>query len=169
MKNKIVKSVLLGCIMTLVIACNEKKEEPVAAVLAIDKEQIKTEIQGMEDAFAAAFNARNADSSAAYYSDDATSFSQNKAPLVGKKAITDYLKTDVASFPQGNKISFTTNEVHISNDANQVVEIGSYVVVDSTGTKKNSGNFISLFEKRNGKYVCVRDMGASEMPAKEKK
>lgn len=168
MKNKIVKGVLLGCIMTFVIACNEKKEEPVAAPV-VDKEQIKTEIQGMEDAFAAAFNARNADSTAAYYSDDATSFSQNKAPLVGKKAITDYLKEDVASFPKGYKISFTTNEVHVSNDANQVVEIGAYNVVDSTGTKVNSGNFISLFEKRDGKYICVRDMGASEMPAKEKK
>ena len=168
MKNKIVKGVLLGCIMTFVIACNEKKEEPVATPV-VDKAQIKTEIQGIEDAFAAAFNARNADSIATYYSDDATSFSQNKAPLVGKKAITNYLKEDVKTFPKGYKISFTTNEVHVSNDANQVVEIGAYNVVDSTGTKVNSGNFISLFEKRNGKYICVRDMGASEMPAKEKK
>jgi len=24
---------------------------------------------------------------------------------------------------------------------------------------------MSLFEKRNGKYVCVRDMSASDMPA----
>jgi hypothetical protein len=34
-----------------------------------------------------------------------------------------------------------------------VVEIGA--VVDSTNTKMMSGNFMSLFEKRDGKYICT--------------
>ena len=50
----------------------------------------------------------------------------------------------------------------------QVIEIGSYVVVDSTSTEKQSGNYMSLFEKRNGKYVCIRDMSSSIMPAEKK-
>ena len=51
MKNKIVKGVLLGGIITLMFACNTKKEEPAAVV--VDKEQIKKEIQAKEDEFAA--------------------------------------------------------------------------------------------------------------------
>jgi hypothetical protein len=31
-----------------------------------------------------------------------------------------------------------------------------------------SGNFISLFEKRDGKYICIRDMANSDMPKPEK-
>jgi hypothetical protein len=27
-----------------------------------------------------------------------------------------------------------------------------------------SGNFMSLFEKRDGKYICIRDMGSSDLP-----
>ena len=67
-------------------------------------------------------------------------------------------------FSESNKISFTTNEVFVSNDGNMVVEIGYYKVVDSTNTAINTGNYMGLFEKRNGKYVCVRDMSASDMP-----
>ena len=66
---------------------------------------------------------------------------------------------------KNNKISFTTNEVFVSNDGNLVVEIGYYKVVDSTAnTAINTGNYMVLFEKRNGNYFSVRDMSASDMP-----
>ena len=84
--------------------------------------------------------------------------------MVGKAAIVEYLMAAINESTQFNKISFTTNEVFVSNDGNQVVEIGYYKVVDSTNTAVNTGNYMVLFEKRNGKYVCVRDMSASDMP-----
>jgi hypothetical protein len=31
-----------------------------------------------------------------------------------------------------------------------------------------TGNFMSLFEKRDGKYICIRDMGSSDMPYPKK-
>lgn len=166
MKNKIVKGALLASIAFLAIACNQKKEETTTAV-AIDTAQIKTEIQAIEDAFSAAYSSGNSDA-VTYYADDATSFINGKMPLVGKDAIHQFIKEDVATFPKGSKIAFTTNEVHVSSDGNQVVEIGAYKVVDSTDTKTNSGNFISLFEKRDGKYICVRDIANSDMPKPEK-
>ena len=168
MKNKIVKGLLFAIIITVLVACNQKKVEVNPESTTVDKDQIKTEIQAMEDAFASAYNTKNFDA-IAYYADDATSFSQNKPALVGKKAIDDYLKADIESFPKGHKMSYTVTEVHVSNDGNQVVEIGAYKVVDSTNTPKNTGNYISVFEKRDGKYVCIRDMGASNMPKEEKK
>lgn len=154
-----VKEISLGCIISLLFACNAKKEEPEAVV--IDKEQIKNEIQAKEDSFAAVYNSgelRNI----GYYADDAISFFQNRAPLVGKEAIITFLKNDISSY--ADRISFTTKEVFVSNDGNQVVEIGSFKVVDSVNTPINTGNYMSLFEKRNGKYVAVRDMSASDMP-----
>ena len=76
MQHKIVKRVLLACIITSMIACNEKKEEP-AAVVVVDKEQIKKEIQAKEDEFAAAYNSGIA-KNIGYYADDATTFFQNR-------------------------------------------------------------------------------------------
>jgi ketosteroid isomerase-like protein len=147
--------------MSLLFACNTKKAEPGAAV--IDKEQIKKEIQAKENKFAETYNSGIA-KSIGYYADDAISFSQNRAPLVGKAAIVEYLFEDLKPADKSNKISFTTNEVFISNDGNQVVEIGYYKVVDSANTPVNTGNYMVLFEKRNGKYVCVREMSASDKP-----
>jgi ketosteroid isomerase-like protein len=160
MKTKIALAALL-CLMSLLSACNTKKGEPTAAV--IDKEQIKKEIQAKENEFAEAYNSGIA-KAMGYYADDAITFSQNRAPLVGKAAIVKYLITDLNPADKSNRISFTTNEVFVSNDGNQVVEIGYYKVVDSTNTDVNTGNYMVLFEKRNGKYVCVREMSTSDMP-----
>ncbi|ESU22298.1 hypothetical protein FEDK69T_22810 [Flavobacterium enshiense DK69] len=160
MKNMTIKGVLLGSMLTLLFSCNNKKEETAAPV--VDKEQIKKEIQAKEDEFAATYNAGEL-KDIGYYADDATTFFQNRPPLVGKPAIIEFLKSDLNGGSK-NKISFQTNDVFVSNDGNQVVEVGSYKVVDSTNTTVNSGNYMSLFEKRDGKYVCVRDMSASDMP-----
>ena len=101
MKNKTIKKVLLGGIMTLMFACNSKKEEPPAVV--VDKEQIKKEIQAKEDSFADVYNSGEL-RDIGYYADDATSFFQNRAPLVGKEAIVSFLKSDIVS--NTDRISF---------------------------------------------------------------
>ena len=158
MKNKALKGVLLVGITTVMFACETKKEE--ASTTSVDKEQIKKEIQAKEDSFAELYNTGQV-KDIGYYADDASSFFQNRPPLIGKEAIVDYLRSAITSTT--NKISFTTKDVFVSNDGNQVVEIGYYKVIDSTNTPVTTGNYMSLFEKRDGKYVCVRDMSASDM------
>jgi ketosteroid isomerase-like protein len=161
MKNMVIKGVLLSCVMSLMISCSPKKEGSEATV--VDTLQIKNEIQAKENEFAAVYNSREL-KNIGYYADDATSFSQNKAPLIGKQAIVAYYQANMDSVPKSHKISFTTNEVFVSNDGNQVVEIGYYKVVDGANTIINSGNYMSLFVKRDGKYVSLRDMSTSDMP-----
>ena len=157
MKNMIVKGISLGCLTGLLFACNEKKEEATATIA--DTEQIKKEIQAKEDAFAQIYNSGTL-KNIGYYAEDATSYFQNTAPLVGKEAIVAFLLSDLSS--NTDKISFKTNEIFPSNDGNMVVEIGSFKVVDSTKSLVNSGNYMTLFQKRNGKYVAVRDMSTSD-------
>jgi ketosteroid isomerase-like protein len=161
MSKKIVRGILMGSLASTVLACNPKTQEITAPV--IDKEQVKKDIQAKENDFAALYNAGEM-KDIGYYADDATSFYQNKAPLIGKAAIVEFLKSDLNS--NSNKISFTTNDVFISNDGNQVVEVGYFKVVDSADIAINTGNYMSLFEKREGKYVSVRDMSVSDMPPK---
>ncbi|KAB1157843.1 YybH family protein [Flavobacterium luteum] len=163
MNNKILNRVVFIAIVTLVVSCKPKTEEVI-----VDKEQIKIEIQAIENKMAELFNDRNINSEE-YYAKDATSFSQNKPPIVGKLAIRKSIKDDLANFPSGYQIAFVVNEVHPSNDGIQVVEIGNYRVSDSTSTALYTGNFIAVFEKREGKYVCIRDMSASDRPRLESK
>lgn len=152
MKNVTIKGLSFACLINLLFACNEKKT-------SVDKEQVKKEIQAREDEFAAVFNS-GVLKNIGYYAEDATSYLPNTAPLVGKAAIIEFLQSDLPS--NANKISFKTNEVFPSNDGNMVLEIGYFRVVDSANNPVNSGNYMSLFQKRDGKYVVLRDMSASD-------
>lgn len=167
MKNIIDKVAVLGFLAVLVIACNSKKNEKVSEVPVVDKEQIKTEIQAAENEFVEAYNNRNVDN-ITFYAEDAVSFLQGGSPLNGRTGIIESLKKDMESAPKGNKFTFTTKEVLPSNDGNLVVEIGAFILKDSANMVINSGNYMSVFEKRDGKYVCIRDMGASDKPNKDK-
>lgn len=162
MNYKLVNAAFLASLLSLTIACSPKQETPAPAPV-IDKEAIKQEIQAKENEFASLYNAGEA-RDIGYYADDATSYAQNRAPMVGKNAIVSYLIAGFDSSSKGNVLSFVTNEVFPSNDANQVVEVGSFKLVDSTSAVINTGNYMVLFEKRNGKYVSVRDMSTSDMP-----
>jgi ketosteroid isomerase-like protein len=166
MKNKILTLGLLVVLATLSICCNKKTEDS-TTVQTVDKEQIKQEIQAIENTFAAHYNSKNTDS-ITYYADDAKSFFIGRNPIIGKDSIIAYLKNDIAGVEKGIKFSFTTNEVHVSSDGNNVTEIGEFKLVDSTGTKIESGNYFSVFEKINGKYQCVRDIATSNMPRESK-
>jgi len=163
MKKDILKMGSLASVLMLMISCNSKQETS-ATTTTVDKEQIKKEIQAKEDAFAELYNTGEL-KNIGYYADDATTFFQNRPPLVGREAIVEFYKSAITSTT--NRISFTSKDIFISNDGNQVVEIGYFKVVDSTNNPVNSGNYMSLFEKRDGKYVCVRDMSTSDMPPSE--
>ncbi|HSB93108.1 MAG TPA: nuclear transport factor 2 family protein, partial [Flavitalea sp.] len=149
---------LILSIISISSACTSKEEAPKPVV--VDKEQIKKEIQAKEDEFAATYNSGEL-KNIGYYADDATTFYPNRAPLKGKEAIIDFLKAGIGS--NSNKITYITDEVFVSNDANQVLEVGTYKVTDSVNAVLNTGHYMSYFEKRNGKYVSVRDMSASDM------
>jgi len=160
MKNMFVKGFVLGGLFLLMASCTTNAEKSTSVVL--DKEQIKTDIQARENQFAEVYNSGEL-KKIGYYDDDAVTFYQNMAPVRGKAERFEFFKKDIET-NNSNKISFTTTEVFPSNDGVQVLEIGYYTVIDSTNTAINTGNYMSLFEKRDGQYVCLRDMSASDMP-----
>jgi len=159
MKNMFVKGIVLGYLFLLMASCNTNEEKSTSVL--IDKEQIKKEIQARENQFAEIYNSGEL-KKIGYYADDAITFYQNMAPIRSKEERLEFLEVDLAT--NTNKITFTTNEVYPSKDGDQVLEIGYYTVVDSANTVVSSGNYMSLFEKRDGQYVCLRDMSASDMP-----
>lgn len=155
MKSKILMGGLLAIILTLFIACNQEKKET-----AIDKDQIKAEIQAIEDNLESVFN--NGDiASLSYYADDAISYFAGQDPIVGIEAIHRHIEGELFNFPEGATISFETLEIYITDDGSHVAEIGAHKLIDSTGAVLQKGHYMSFFAKRDGKYVCTRDMANS--------
>ena len=155
MKNKFLIGLMFGFTLVSFIGCNQKEEE-----IKIDKEQIKAEIQAIEDQLALVFNSRNADS-LSYYAEDAISYFSAQEPIVGKDAIQQHIKNELFDFPEGGKITFETLEIYITDDGSHVAEIGAHKLFDSTGTLLQKGHYTSFFRKIDGKYFCVRDMANS--------
>ena len=154
---------LLGVLTSIVLmftACSTV-EKPVP----LDMANVKAEIQAMEDAYAAAEKAKDADGVAAYYSEDAISYSRNTQPVSGRSAIRDKIAKRIAN---DTLVKYNVYKVvDLFAEGNSAVEIGSWTEFNTEGTETENGYYMSYFEKRDGKYECVRDMSLTTMPAKE--
>lgn len=152
-------SALVGITTFLFSACNNETAET-----KVDEATVKTEIQAMEDAFAAGEKAKNVDAVAAYYADDATSFNRNEPPSVGMTAIKEKIAKGFQKDSTGDYNVYKLIDLYADGD--HATEIGSFTKMNASGEKIENGYYMSYFEKRDGKYKCVRDMGITESPAK---
>ncbi len=154
---------LLGLLVITFAACSEKAAE----VKPIDMAKLKTDIQAMENAFAAGEAAKDANAVAAYYADDAVSYPRGRAPQVGMAAIKAGIAKNIAEDTTGNKSVYKV--VDLFAEGNMVIEIGSWTRSNAAGAAVDSGHYLSYFQNRNGKYVCVRDMSVTSNPPKPAK
>lgn len=154
--------VLLVCCATGFIAC-ETEDAHEHAEEAIDMTALRSTIQGMEDAYAAAQMAKDADGVVVYYADDAVSLAPDKPPFVGKDAILAMTKDDIAKDTARTSVKYDL--VDLFAQGNLAVEVGK-----STSTMKDgsttTGKYMSVFENRNGKWVCIRDSYSDNAPEK---
>ncbi len=156
------KSGLLAILVLMMAACSSPPAPE--APKAIDMDALKVEIQGMEDAYAAAEKAKDGAAVAVYYSDDAASYNRNMEPLQGKEAIQNRITERLAKDTIQNTNVYKVVDLYA--DGNMAVEIGSWNEINAAGETANKGYYMSYFQKRDGKYVCVRDMNVTAMPEK---
>jgi uncharacterized protein (TIGR02246 family) len=160
MRSKFQLAILLGISVLFLSACSAPTEK----TASVDTDKLKPEIQAMEDAFAAAEKAKDADKVAAYYSEDAVSYNRNEEPILGKAAIKERIANRLAKDTTGNYNVYKV--VDLFAEGNMAVEIGSWSVLNPSGVEVDKGHYMSYFQKRDGKWVCVRDMNVTSNPAK---
>jgi uncharacterized protein (TIGR02246 family) len=166
MKNNLFYSLLAFCLFMLG-SCQQNPEAPTATATEVaepvppDMAAIKAEIQALETAFAAAQDAATV---AAFYTDDAVTMGDDQPAMVGKAAILKDLEESFAKRKPGNTVSYETTEVF--GDDNLVNEIGKSIRKDASGKVVYTGKYMAIWEKRNGQWLCIRDIGNDD--AKEK-
>ncbi len=160
MKIKTQLTALFAMIALFLASCTQPAEAP----KAMDMDKLKVDIQAMEDAFAAAEKSKDADAVVAYYSDDAISYGRNSEPLSGKAAIKQRIAERLAKDTTGNTNVYKV--VDLFAEGNMAVEIGSWSELNAAGEEVNKGHYMSYFQNREGKYLCVRDMNVGSQPEK---
>lgn len=157
---------LFSGIALLLTACSTPPPPPAeAAPPAMDMAAAKAEIQAMEDAYAIATVAKDADGVMTYYAEDVVSYSKEKEPAKGKAAMRQYIADGMAKDSLGIQPAFTVLEL-FGNDDEHLTEIGSWVNKDSTGTEVDHGTYFSIFKKNGDKWECIRDISVSAVPKK---
>ena len=160
MKKTILLVTYVSC-MLLFTSCQEaeKKETPAPVTVAEpakpDLTQIRSQIVAIETAWAAAQNAKDVKALMAMYADDAVSMPDGEPMLTGKAAIqkkaeADFSKTTYAS------IAFETLDVYAQD--NVVTEVGKTMYKDAAGKTTGGGKYMAVYEKRDGKYLCIREI-----------
>ncbi len=161
MKKTILLVTYVSCVL-LFTSCQEaeKKETPAATTVAEpakpDLAQIRSEIVAIENAWAAAQNAKDVNALIAMYADDAVSMPDGEPMLTGKAAIQKKQEADFAKPSKFASIAFETLDVYAQD--NVVTEVGKTIYKDATGKITGGGKYIAVFEKRDGKYLCIREI-----------
>ena len=162
MKNKTPLFFTFSIFFTIFFSCNAPAtvEAP-----TLDMDQVKAEIQALEDGYAKAQNADDADAVVAYYAVDAANMPDNKPIVSGKDNILARITAEMAADTSGSTTVFKVLDVWAAG--NLAVETGTSTSTDKAG-KVSTGKYISVFEKRDGKYICVRDIWNSDAPDEKK-
>jgi uncharacterized protein (TIGR02246 family) len=143
-------------------SCNAPAEEA-PTVAKPDMASVKAQIQELENAWAEADNARDLNAIMALMADDAATMPENMPTISGKAAIQKDYETSMAKKAAGTTVSYEVLEVFGSED--QVTEVGKAVTKDAEGKVLRSGKYMAVWEKRDGKYLCIRDIGNSDAKA----
>ena len=115
-------------------------------------------------AWAAAYNAGDADGLAAMYWEDSVLQPPGAPAAVGRDAIRRFLAADIAA-TRGAGLTMNipaAGAVDVSGDL--AYEAGTYTVTDASGATVDAGKYIGVFQKRNGKWLYIRDTWNSDNP-----
>lgn len=115
----------------------------------------------MEDAYADSENNKNTDGMASYYADDAQSLPNNEPTISGKAAMLERIQNDLDSDSTQSEIRFEVVDVFADGDL--VVEVGRSITTNADGSE-TTGKYISVFERRDGTLVCIRDIWNNRCP-----
>ncbi|MBN8823754.1 MULTISPECIES: DUF4440 domain-containing protein [unclassified Spirosoma] len=151
-----------------VTGCNapaQKQETATEQVAAKpDMAAIKTEIQAIETEWANATTAKDIDKVMALYADDAIEMADDEPMSVGKAAIRQVLLKSMKARKAGTTVSYETMDVY--GDGNIVTEVGKTTVKDAAGKVVSTGKYMGIFEKRDGKFICIRDINNEDQKDK---
>jgi len=129
-----------------------------------DMSKIKAEIRAIEDAWAAAFNAKDVATIMDFYADDAISMNDDQPMLVGKAAIQKGLEEEMARRKENARVAFETLDLY--GDENRVTEVGKTTVRDISGKVVYAGKYMAVWEKRDGKWLTIRDISNDDAKGK---
>jgi uncharacterized protein (TIGR02246 family) len=158
-----------ACCLLLLVACGTPRE-PAAGEAAggttamADPAADEAAIRTLGTTWFTAYNAGNADSVAALYAEDGVISAPGAPPARGAAAIREFLTKDIAGAKEGGLTltPATTSEIGASGDLGW--EWNTFKVTDKSGKTVDTGKYVTVFGRKNGKWLILRDIWNSDNP-----
>ena len=126
-----------------------------APTLADDSKEFAAASKAWQDGY----NAKDAAAVTALYAADGTIMPPHAPMVTGRKAIEAYLKADMAAAPGKLAITFVGSET----SGNLAYSHGTFSMADETGKTIDTGKWIEVRKKVNGKWLIQYDIWNSDV------
>jgi uncharacterized protein (TIGR02246 family) len=115
----------------------------------------------LNKSWATAYNAGDADGLSNLYTDDATVTPPGVAALVGREAIRNFIASDsAAAKAAGMTMNIASTDLGVTPDL--AYDTGTFTVTDASGATVDSGSYVSVVKKKDGKWFLYRDIWNSD-------
>ena len=147
---------LVGAVLTFT-ACAP------AAPPAVDTAADEAALKAVTAAWLEAYNAADVEKIVAMYTEDGILMPPHASVATGHTAIRAFLTADTAGAKAaGIKLLPGPATAGVAGDTGW--ESGSYAAVDASGATVDSGSYLSISRKVNGKWLYIRDTYNSDRP-----
>jgi uncharacterized protein (TIGR02246 family) len=156
--NGLKKSVVVAAGLLALAGCAQK------APPAVDTAADEAAVRAINPTWFKSYNAGDAAGVAALYADDAVLNAPGTPPARGRAAIQDYVAQDIAAAQAaGLKFNAGANvESGVSGDL--AWEWNTFSVTDSSGATVDTGKYVTVYARRGGKWMIIRDIWNSDAP-----
>ncbi len=166
--NRLKSSVVLGFGIVALVGCSTAEKPaadtataamPAATSVAADDSAIRA----INKTWFEHHNAGNAAGVASMYADDAVLLAPGAPMARGRDAIKAAMDADVgAMMKAGLTETSGTGDVSVSGDIGW--ESNTYAVIDKAGKTVETGKYLTVFTKKDGKWSIIRDTWNSDAP-----
>jgi uncharacterized protein (TIGR02246 family) len=122
-------------------------------------------IKAVNDTWNKAYNAGDGAAVAALYADDAVLSVPGTAPLRGQGAISAYYLKDAPTFAASGVTVADDAASDVGQSGDLAWQWGTYRNTSKEGTVIETGKYLTVFERRGGKWMIVRDIWNSDRGA----
>jgi len=134
-----------------------------AAPPPVDAAAEEAALKAVTAAWLSAYNAGDVEKIVAMYAEDAVLMPPHAPVATGHAAIRAFLTTDTAGAKAaGVKLVPGAATAGVAGETGW--ESGSYTITDASGATVDSGSYLSVSRKSNGKWLYVRDTYNSDRP-----
>ena len=152
LKGEIVKILRVAAVIAVSLvalaAC-----KPAAVDTTADEAAIKAATRD----WVTAYTAGDADGVTALYADDAVVMPPGAPTAVGHDAIRAFIASDSAASAAAGVKLVINNDDTVVMSGDLAAHSGSYIVQDATGATVDTGMYMDVSQKKDGKWLMVRD------------